>query len=313
MPNPGVWRGLQRPAQCGALALGCLALAHCGSQDQLTSLIDPKYGVASSPRVVEFGEAVPKGGGTYQIGKPYVVAGITYVPEENPNYRAEGLASFYGQDFHGRRTANGEVFDMESLSAAHPTLPIPCYARVTNLANHRSVIVRVNDRGPYHGNRLVDVSMKTAHVLGFHQSGVARVRIEFVGPASLEGSDDRMLMATYREGEPAPAPSRVMLASARPFLPQTQTPLIADVPLPMSRPFSLGEGQDAGQSPAAQPVAAQQQKKKQRSARNDVSLRSRSLQEQARDLSGGPITAYAPVRDSSAIAPVPVANGRGLN
>ena len=113
MPNPGVWRGLQRPAQCGALALGCLALAHCGSQDQLTSRIDPKYGVASSPRVVEFGEAVPKGGGTYRIGKPYVVAGITYVPEENPNYRAEGLASFYGQDFHGRRTANGEVFDME--------------------------------------------------------------------------------------------------------------------------------------------------------------------------------------------------------
>src|SRR5262249_50134283 len=152
---------------------------------------------------------------------------------------AEGLASFYGPDFHGRRTANGEVFDMESLSAAHPTLPIPCYVRVTNLANHKSVIVRVNDRGPYHGNRLIDVSMKTAHVLGFHQFGVARVRVEFVGPASLDGSDDRMLLATYREGEPAPAPSRVMLASAKPFLPQTQAPILADVPLPMSRPFSL--------------------------------------------------------------------------
>jgi rare lipoprotein A len=313
MPNTGVWRGLQGPARCGALALGCLALAHCGSQDQLTSRIDPKYGVASSPRVVEFGEPVPKGGGTYRIGKPYVVAGITYVPEENPNYRAEGLASFYGQDFHGRRTANGEVFDMESLSAAHPTLPIPCYARVTNLANHRSVIVRINDRGPYHGNRLVDVSMKTAHVLGFHQSGVARVRVEFVGPASLEGSDDHMLMATYREGEPAPAPSRVMLASARPFLPQTQTPIIADVPLPASRPFSLGEGQDVAQAPAAQPVAAQSQKKKLQAARNDISLRPRSLQDQARDLSGGPVTAYAPMRDNSALAPVPVASGRGLN
>jgi rare lipoprotein A len=313
MPTTGVWRGLQRPARCGALALGCLALAHCGSQDQLTSRIDPKYGVASSPRVVEFGEPVPKGGGTYRIGKPYVVAGITYVPEENPNYRAEGLASFYGQDFHGRRTANGEVFDMESLSAAHPTLPIPCYVRVTNLANHKSVIVRINDRGPYHGNRLIDVSMKTAHVLGFHQSGVARVRVEFVGPASLEGSDDHMLMATYREGEPAPAPSRVMLASARPFLPQTQTPIIADVPLPASRPFSLGEGQDVAQAPAAQPVAAQSQKRKLQSARNDISLRPRSLQDQARDLSGGPVTAYAPMRDNSALAPVPVASGRGLN
>jgi rare lipoprotein A len=165
MRQSGVWRGLERPARCGALALGCLALAHCGSQDQLTSRLDPKYGVSSSPRVVEIGEPVPKGGGTYRIGKPYVVAGVTYVPEENPHYRAEGLASYYGPDFHGRRTANGEVFDMESLSAAHPTLPIPCYVRVTNLANHKSVIVRVNDRGPYHGNRLIDVSMKTAHVL----------------------------------------------------------------------------------------------------------------------------------------------------
>jgi peptidoglycan lytic transglycosylase len=176
MPNPGVWRGLQRPAQCGALALGCLALAHCGSQDQLTSRIDPKYGVASSPRVVEFGEPVPKGGGTYRIGKPYVVAGITYVPEENPNYRAEGLASFYGQDFHGRRTANGEVFDMEGLSAAHPTLPIPCYARVTNLANHRSVIVRVNDRGPYHGRRLTFLDSINQALPGYASNSLGPLR-----------------------------------------------------------------------------------------------------------------------------------------
>jgi len=260
---------------------------------------------------VEIGEPVPKGGGAYRIGKPYVVAGVTYVPEENPHYRAEGLASYYGPDFHGRRTANGEVFDMESLSAAHPTLPIPCYVRVTNLVNHKSVIVRVNDRGPYHGNRLIDVSMKAAHVLGFHQFGVARVRVEFVGPASLDGSDDRMLMATYREGEPAPAPSRVMLASARPFLPQTRVPILADVPLPMSRPFSLGEGQDAAEA-AGQPIAAQSQKKKQQSARNDA-LRSRSLQEQARDLNGGSVSAYAPVRDSSSQAPVPVASARGFN
>jgi rare lipoprotein A len=311
MRQSGVWRGLERPARYGALALGCLALAHCGSQDQLTSRIDPKYGVSSSPRVVEIGEPVPKGGGAYRIGKPYVVAGVTYVPEENPHYRAEGLASYYGPDFHGRRTANGEVFDMESLSAAHPTLPIPCYVRVTNLANHKSVIVRVNDRGPYHDNRLIDVSMKTAHVLGFHQFGVARVRVEFVGPASLDGSDDRMLMATYREGEPAPAPSRVMLASARPFLPQTRASILADVPLPMSRPFSLGEGQDAAEA-AGQPIAAQSQKKKQQSARNDA-LRSRSLQEQARDLNGGSVSAYAPVRDSSSQAPVPVASARGFN
>ena len=142
----------------------CLALANCSSQTTSFSRLDPKYGVSSSPRVVGAGEAVPKGGGTYRVGKPYVVAGRTYVPEENANYRAEGMASWYGDAFHGRLTANGEVFDMASLTAAHPTLPIPSYARVTNVKNGKSLIVRVNDRGPYHGNRLIDVSNKAAEL-----------------------------------------------------------------------------------------------------------------------------------------------------
>jgi rare lipoprotein A len=109
----------------------------------------------------------PKGGGTYRVGKPYTVAGRVYVPEEDTDYREDGLASWYGNDFHGRLTANGEVFDMASLTAAHPTLPMPCYARVTNLSNGKSLIVRVNDRGPYHGNRLIDVSNKAAELLEF--------------------------------------------------------------------------------------------------------------------------------------------------
>jgi rare lipoprotein A len=298
-----------------ALTAGCLALAHCGSQDQLSRQIDPKYGVSSSPRVVEYGEPVPKGGGAYRIGKPYVVAGVTYVPEENPNYRAEGLASYYGQEFHGRRTANGEVFDMDSLSAAHPTLPIPCYARVTNMANHKSVIVRVNDRGPYHDNRIIDVSMKTAHVLGFRQHGVARVKVEFVGPASLDGSDDRLLLATLREGEPAPAPSRVMLASSRPFLPQARGPTLAAVPLPVGRPFNLGEPEDVVPEPPTQsPAALQPQKPRLQTARYEPSLQPRSLQEQARDLGGavstGAVSAYAPVREGR--APMPDVQSRSL-
>ena len=140
---------------------------------KFASRVDPKYGVSSSPRVVAFGEPVPKGGGTYRVGKPYTVAGRVYVPEEDPNYRAEGMASWYGDDFHGRLTANGEVFDMASLTAAHPTLPIPSYARVTNLRNGKSLIVRVNDRGPYHGNRLIDVSNKAAELLEFKGNGVA--------------------------------------------------------------------------------------------------------------------------------------------
>jgi rare lipoprotein A len=297
------WRGWARTAQCAAAAVGCLGLAQCGSQDLLSRKVDPKYGVSSSPRVVDYVDPVPKGGGTYRIGKPYMVAGVTYVPEENPNYRAEGLASYYGQDFHGRLTANGEVFDMDGLSAAHPTLPIPCYARVTNLSNHKSVIVRVNDRGPYHGNRIIDVSMKTAHVLGFHQHGVARVKVEYAGAASLDGSDDRLLLATLREGEPAPAPSRVMLASSRPFLPSSKPAILGTVPLPVGRPFNLGEQEEdvVPSPPASRSAAARPAKPPVQTARFDPSMQPRSLQDQARDLAAaertGPISAYAPVRE----------------
>ena len=209
----------------------------------MSSRIDPKYGVSSSPRVVAFGDPVPKGGGTYRVGKPYVVGGRVYVPEEDVNYREEGLASWYGDDFHGRLTANGEVYDMTSLSAAHPTLPMPCYARVTNLSNGKSLIVRVNDRGPYHGNRLMDVSSRAAELLEFKGNGVARVRVEYVGRAPLEGSDDRQLMATLRTGVPAPSPSMVRVASARPFVPGMSSsgrPIRGEVPMPEGRPYSLG-------------------------------------------------------------------------
>jgi rare lipoprotein A len=225
-----------RAARVGALALGCAALANCSASDKLSSRIDPKYGVAASPRVVEPGQPVPKGGGTYRVGKPYVVAGRMYVPEENGRYRAEGLASWYGREFHGRLTANGEIFDMESISAAHPTLPMPSYVRVTNLANRKSLIVRINDRGPYHANREIDLSVRAAQLLDFHRNGTARVRVEYVGRAPLDGSDDRRLEATLRDGAPAPAPSTVMVASARPFLPRA-----ADTPLPVERPFDLGQ------------------------------------------------------------------------
>jgi rare lipoprotein A len=186
---------------------------------------------------------VPKGGGTYRVGKPYSVAGRVYVPEEDTGYRAEGMASWYGDDFHGRLTANGEVFDMSSLTAAHPTLPMPSYARVTNLSNGKSLVVRVNDRGPYHGNRLIDVSNKAAELLEFKGNGVAKVRVEYVGRAPLEGSDDRQLMATLRTGVPAPSPSAVRIASARPFIPEISSSsgrIRGEVPMPEGRPYSLG-------------------------------------------------------------------------
>ncbi|MGC2809350.1 MAG: septal ring lytic transglycosylase RlpA family protein [Bradyrhizobium sp.] len=231
-----------RAARGIAAAVACLALANCASSGKFANRVDPRYGVSSSPRVVAFGEPVPKGGGTYRVGKPYIVGGRVYVPEEDVNYREEGLASWYGDDFHGRLTANGEVFDMGALTAAHPTLPMPCYARVTNLSNGRSLIVRVNDRGPYHGNRLIDVSNKAAELLEFKGNGVAHVRVEYVGRAPLDGSDDRLLMATLRTGVPAPAPSLVRVASARPFVPEISSgrAIRGQVPTPEGRPYSLG-------------------------------------------------------------------------
>jgi rare lipoprotein A len=232
-----------RAARSAATVAACLILANCASSGKFASRVDPKYGVSSSPRVVGFGEPVPTGGGTYRVGKPYTVAGRVYVPEEDTNYREEGLASWYGDDFHGRLTANGEVFDMASLTAAHPTLPMPCYARVTNLSNGKSLIVRVNDRGPYHGNRLIDVSNKAAELLEFKGNGVARVRVEYVARAPLEGSDDRQLVATLRTGVPAPSPSMVRVASARSFVPEIPSsgrPIRGEVPMPEGRPYSLG-------------------------------------------------------------------------
>jgi len=252
---PGLGTGGRYGHLAHLLVLGIsgLALANC-SNGNMAGRIDPRYGVAASARAVEPGQPVPKGGGVYRIGKPYQVAGRLYVPEENINYTAVGLASWYGNDFHGRYTANGEVFDMNSISAAHPTLPLPSYARVTNLANHRSIIVRVNDRGPYVGDRLIDVSVKTAELLGFYGHGVARVKVDYVGRAPLEGSDDRKLVATLREGKPAEAP--LLVASNKPFAPayfdgRPMTKYSASgVPSPPDRPYRLGEL--AGELPAVQ-------------------------------------------------------------
>ncbi|WP_018408315.1 septal ring lytic transglycosylase RlpA family protein [Methylocystis rosea] len=175
--------------------------------------IDPRYGVRPSPRVIADGEEVPKGGGAYMVGKPYKIAGRTYYPSERP-YSSVGTASWYGSDFHGRRTANGEIFDRASISAAHPTMPLPSYARVTNLRNDRSMVVRVNDRGPYHGGRVMDVSQRVAHALDFHGVGTARVKVEWIGRADLAGDDDEKLLATLRDdGQPAQIDAPVMTAA----------------------------------------------------------------------------------------------------
>ena len=190
--------GLGRHGWIAACAFIGFVVAGCSA----SSSVDPKYGVSASQRVVNAGEPVPRGGGSYKVGRPYQIAGRTYVPENDPSYDQVGLASWYGDAFHGRKTANGEIFDMYALSAAHPTLPMPTYVRVTNLENDRSVVVRVNDRGPFARNRVIDLSKRTAEVLGFTHQGTAKVRVQYVGHAPLDGEDDWLTTTVTHDGRP---------------------------------------------------------------------------------------------------------------
>ncbi len=156
------------------------------------------------------------------VSKPYKVAGKDQtLPENLEGYSAEGLASWYGTGFHGRSTANGEIFDKMSISAAHPSLPLPSYARVTNVNNGKSIVVRVNDRGPFHGDRALDVSERVAEILNFKHKGMARVRIDYVGPAALSGSDEGKLLATYRVNGNLPTTALASLETAPAATPAT--------------------------------------------------------------------------------------------
>jgi rare lipoprotein A len=171
-----------------------------------------------SPRVVEYGQPVPKGGGRHKVGSPYRIKGRRYVPREVDRYDETGVASWYGMLFHGRRTANGEVYDMEALTAAHPTLPIPSYVRVSSLKNGRSLVVRVNDRGPYANDRIIDLSWAVASLLHIERAGTGPVRVEYLGPAPLSGNDrhERDILARQPWAGPrvayAPSPAKAMRA-----------------------------------------------------------------------------------------------------
>lgn len=122
---------------------------------------------------------------TYKVGKPYTVMGQRYTPKEDWNYVETGIASWYGDDFHAQRTANGDRFNMWELTAAHRTLPMPSIVRVTNLENGRSIQVVVNDRGPFKRGRIIDVSKRAAQLLGFDGNGTAKVRVEIAKEESM--------------------------------------------------------------------------------------------------------------------------------
>ena len=123
-------------------------------------------------------------GGSYKVGKPYKIMGKWYYPKEDYNYSEVGIASWYGEDFHAKKTANGEQYDMHALTAAHRTLPLPSIVKVTNLENGRSLVLRVNDRGPYAKNRIIDISKRGAQLLGYQTQGTAKVRVEIMAEES---------------------------------------------------------------------------------------------------------------------------------
>jgi rare lipoprotein A len=160
--------------------------------------VDPRYGTSPSPRLYADGQPIPRGGGHFKLGAPYQIAGRWYFPREEPSYDRAGIASWYGEAFHGRKTANGEVFDRFALTAAHPTLPLPSYVWVTNESNGRTILVRVNDRGPYAHDRLIDLSQGSARALGVEKQGLARVRVRYAGRAPMDG-DDRREQAHLRQ------------------------------------------------------------------------------------------------------------------
>ncbi len=205
------------------LAFGGAAvlLAACSSAPRITTATAP---TGAAP-----------GQGTYKVGAPYQIEGTWYYPAEDWSYDETGIASWYGEQFHGRYTANGEIFDLNALTAAHRTLPMPAVVQVTNLENGRTIEVRVNDRGPYARGRIIDLSRRAAQLLGFEDKGTAKVRVKIdvgrsIQVASLAGrrGAEPALAALQPKAEPVapvtaealpPPPGVVASASPRPVLP----------------------------------------------------------------------------------------------
>lgn len=162
-------RGGFPPARVLLLVAGCVLLSACAG---------------TSPATHTVKEAGGQEGSGYKIGKPYQIQGVWYYPAEDYKYEETGVASWYGPDFHGKYTANGEVFDQNEVTAAHRTLPMPCFVRVTNLENGRSLVVRVNDRGPFSHSRILDLSRRAAQLLGMENQGTAQVKVEIMADES---------------------------------------------------------------------------------------------------------------------------------
>ena len=174
----------------GKIAIGCCAaalLAACQTPMQRAPVVVMNHYTMPEAPPAPMAPPAPAPNPIYKVGEPYEIGGVWYYPREQPDYDETGIASWYGADFHGNLTADGEVFDRNGVTAAHTTLPMPTNVRVTNLENGRSLVVRVNDRGPFINGRVIDLSEHAADLLGFKTSGLARVRVTYLGRADLYG------------------------------------------------------------------------------------------------------------------------------
>jgi rare lipoprotein A len=246
-------------------------MALCAVSVSACATVEPKYatrpygGPSDHPRASN----PPSGSGGYKVGKPYQVRGQWYYPAEQPNYDETGIASWYGDAFNGKPTASGEIFDMNGLSAAHKTLPLPRLVEVTNLDNGRSMQLRVNDRGPFVDDRIIDLSRAAAAELGVLRPGLARVRVRYVGRADIPGQG-RVTIARATPPAPAPVAPRPMpvvpqpapiieTAAAEPAITETELAPLVDTPVETAPPVIEAAAEPVASAPvqlAAAPTSA---------------------------------------------------------
>lgn len=233
-----------------------LLIAGCASEPE-------EFAYKNLPEEVQ---AIKADGGIYKVGNPYKVLGQSYTPKEDYSYSEVGMASWYGDDFHNKRTANGETYNMRAITAAHRTLPLPSIVKVTNLENGKSIIARVNDRGPYVKNRIIDVSQKGAELLGYKNKGIAKVKVEImeresraIKEAMLSKDNNSKTYASavnYGTTQPTATPIQNMkyeITAQAPATTATQTQTAA---LPASGPFFVQVGAFSDYEKAKQMAAS---------------------------------------------------------